>query len=61
MMVSPIVSNFQGQGRKRLMQMHRLLEFQRAFDGYLAGRVSMAYVTARAKKMLEIGLPKLSK
>jgi len=49
---------YQGRGRRRLIQIHRLLEFEAAFDSYLAGKVSADFVKQRAKKMLEIGLPR---
>lgn len=50
-----------GKGRKRLqiLKIHRLLEFERVFSSYLEGEASASYVRLRAKKMLEIGLPKL--
>ena len=48
------------KGRLRLkrLRIHRLLEFQRAFDLYLEGMADADYVKARAKKMLEVGLPR---
>ena len=38
--------------------MHRLLEFEKAFDAYLEGKVNADFVRERAKKMLQIGLPR---
>ena len=46
-----------GRARLTLLRMHRLLEFQAAFDEYLAGRCPAAHVTDRARKMLAAGLP----
>ena len=43
----------------RLIQLHRLLEFERVFTLYLEGKTSAAHVKARAAKMLEVGLPRL--
>ena len=45
------------RARLTLLRMHRLLEFQTAFDDYLAGRCSASHVSMRAKKMLDAGLP----
>ena len=47
------------RARLNLLRMHRLLQFEQTFDKYLAGEVPASYVTARAKAMLEIGLPRL--
>ena len=54
-----IATGIKGRDRLKVIQLHRLLEFERAFTLYLEGKVSSVYVTARAKKMLEVGLPKL--
>lgn len=50
-----------GKGKKRvqLLKIHRLLEFEKVFSSYLEGGASASYVRQRAKKMLEIGLPRL--
>jgi len=45
------------KARVTLLRIHRLLEFQQAFDEYLAGRCPAAHVTERARKMLAVGLP----
>lgn len=52
-----IATGTHGRAKLRLMQCHRLVMFQQAFDLYLSGGCSAAYVTARARKMLDIGLP----
>ena len=54
-----IATGSRDRGKLRLMQLHRLLEFERSFTLYLEGKVSAARVAARAKKMLEVGLPRL--
>ena len=41
------------------LRLHRLAEFERAFNGYLEGRVPAAMVREWARKMLEVGLPRL--
>lgn len=46
-----------GPARLLLMRMHRLLEFEQAFDDYLCGKCGAEEVRLRAKKMLAIGLP----
>ncbi len=51
------ITKAQGRARIKIMQLHRLLEFERVFTMYLEGKVTSEYVTIRAKKMLEIGLP----
>jgi len=57
---NPIINHgIHGKKRLALVRLHRLLEFEAAFDGYLSGRVSAAQVKIRAEKMLAIGLPKL--
>jgi len=42
-----------------MIRLHRLLEFKRVFSLYLEGKTSANHVIARAKKMLEVGLPHL--
>lgn len=42
-----------------MLRLHRLAEFERVFSLYLEGKVPASLVAARAKKMLEVGLPKL--
>ena len=54
-----IATGSRDRGKLRLMQLHRLLEFEKSFTLYLEGKVSAARVAARAKKMLEVGLPRL--
>lgn len=46
-----------GRVRLRLVQMHRLVQFEAAFGAYLEGKVSAEYVKLRARKMLAVGLP----
>ena len=46
-----------GKGRKTLLQYHRLYEFERAFDKYLIGECDSEYLAARAKLMLQAGIP----
>lgn len=41
----------------RLVQIHRLIEFERVFSLYLDGKADAGYVAERAKKMLAVGLP----
>ena len=48
-----------GGTRRSALRLHRLMMFELAFDGYLAGRVPAAVVSIRAKKMLQSGLPRL--
>ena len=48
-----------GKARLQLLRMHRLLVFHQAFSDYLAGKVLGTYVAERARKMVEVGLPKL--
>lgn len=52
-----IAPGLRGRERLAVMRLHRLLEFEAAFDGYLQGQVSAAVVSSRARKMIEIGLP----
>lgn len=52
-----LLRGLRGAARVRLLQMHRLLQFEDAFNRYLAGTVSADQVRERARKMLEIGLP----
>ena len=52
-------SHLHGQARKQALRLHRLMMFEESFDAYLAGKVPGTVVTARAKKMLQSGLPRL--
>jgi len=54
-----IATGIKGLARLKVIQLHRLLQFEEAFTLYLEGKVSSVYVTAKAKKMLEVGLPHL--
>jgi hypothetical protein len=54
-----LATGVKGKARLKLIQLHRLLEFETAFSAYLEGKVTPAYVLVRAKKMLNIGLPRL--
>lgn len=58
-MANTIAPGVKGKARTQLLRLHRLLEFEKAFTAYLEGKATSDHVTARAKKMLEIGLPKL--
>ena len=46
-----------GRARLTLLRVHRLLEFEKAFDAYLRGECTAAYLSERARKMLACGLP----
>ncbi len=59
MVKTPILRVTHGPVRHTLLQLHRLEEFSVAFDKYLAGEVPASLVKARARKMLEVGLPRL--
>ena len=52
-----IANGAKGGEKLRIMQLHRLLEFEKAFSLYLDGKVPAARVTERAKKMIAVGLP----
>ena len=52
-------TGLKGNHRRAALKLHRLAEFDLAWDAYLSGRVSAVFVTYRAKKMLEVGLPRL--
>ena len=56
---STIAPGVKGRARLQILRLHRLLEFERVFTLYLEGKTSADYVTARAKKMLDVGLPRL--
>ena len=59
LMMSTITGKLKGKKAIRLLQMHRLIAFQKVFDAFLEGKLPAAVVITRAKKMREIGLPKL--
>ena len=42
--------------RIKVLQEHRLQQFEVTFDKFIAGRVPASYVATRASKMLEIGI-----
>ena len=52
-----LATGARGGERLLVMQMHRLLEFQKVFDLYLSGKVDAKKVKERAQKMLDVGLP----
>lgn len=52
-----IASGLKGHKRLKVIQAHRLLEFERVFSLYLDGKATAGQVKERAKKMLECGLP----
>jgi len=54
-----VATGIRGRARLRVIQLHRLLEFEKVFSAYLEGKASAVYVKVRAKKMLEVGLPRL--
>jgi hypothetical protein len=43
-----------GKARLTLLRMHRLPEFQNAFDAYLRGECTAVYLSDQAKKMLAL-------
>lgn len=45
------------RARVKLLQLHRLLQFEEAFSSYLEGTATASHVALRAKKMLQAGLP----
>jgi len=53
-----IAPGIRGRARIRLLRLHRLIEFERVFSLYLEGKASADHVRARAKKMLEVGVPR---
>jgi len=57
--MSSLAPGIKGNARLGILKLHRLAEFQVVFDLYLDGRATAAAVTARARKMLEVGLPRL--
>ncbi len=42
---------------KYLLQVHRLMVFEKVWDEYLTGRATAEQVRLRAKLMIEAGLP----
>ena len=54
-----IATGFHGKGKLEVIKLHRLVEFERVFSLYLEGKTTAAHVQARAKAMLEVGLPRL--
>ena len=54
-----IDKGIKGDARLPLLRLHRLREFQKSFNAYLAGRGSAAQVKRRAELMLQSGLPRL--
>ena len=48
-----------GEARLQIIRLHRLLEFEWVFTAYLEAKTSADHVAARARKMLEVGLPRL--
>jgi len=52
-----IPSYIKGGQRLKLLQYHRLIEFERVFSLYIEGKTSADRVRDRANKMLEVGLP----
>lgn len=58
-MAAALANGLRGKSRRTLMQLHRLIEFEKAFDAYLAGRVGPKFLKFRAQKLLAIGLPRI--
>lgn len=56
---SSLFNGLRGKARITALRLHRLAEFDRIFSLYLDGKATTAEVEARAKKMLEVGLPTL--
>jgi hypothetical protein len=54
-----VATGFHGKGKLEVIKLHRLVEFERVFSLYLEGKTTAAHVQARAKAMLEVGLPRL--
>jgi hypothetical protein len=54
-----ILTDIKCKPRLEVLRLQRLLEFERVLDLYLKGEVPASLVTARAKKMLAVGLPRL--
>ena len=52
-----ITTGVRGLAKLKVVQLHRLLEFERVFTQYLEGKTTAAHVKARAIKMLAVGLP----
>jgi hypothetical protein len=48
-----------GRGRVKLLQYHRLYEFEAIFSRYLEGKATASEVKRRADLMLKIGLPEI--
>ncbi len=55
----PIATKTRGGARYQLLKLHRLLEFEKVFSLYLQGKTTSSHVRQRARKMLEVGLPRL--
>lgn len=56
-----VLSRVRGRDRLALLRLHRLMEFNEAWDKYIAGQVTASFVKHRANKMLAVGLPKCLK
>lgn len=54
-----VLTGVRGRQRLPILQLHRLLEFQKTFDLYLEGKATATQVRLRASKMLQCGLPRL--
>jgi hypothetical protein len=54
-----ISDNRHGRAKQGSLQLHRLYEFKQVFNLYLEGQTTVAHVTARARVMLQAGLPRL--
>jgi len=53
----PIATRIRGPARLKVLQLHRLLEFERVYTRYMEGKTTASHVKARATKMLAVGLP----
>ena len=56
---SAMFRGLHGCARRSALQLHRMVEFDAAWDSFISGKCTAAFVTYRARKMLESGLPKL--
>ena len=54
-----LTGNRHSGGRQGALQLHRLYEFEKAFNEYLVGRCPASRVKNRAEKMSQVGLPRL--
>ncbi len=56
-----VLGKLSGNNRLEELRRHRLEIFEQVFTDYCEGKCPASYVSYRAKKMLEIGLPNKEK